>query len=61
MIDPAIFENLQTKIDEETVVRDVSFALWRYDLKLILIPIKELHEIVQNLARKGTSIHLSID
>lgn len=25
MIDPAIFENLQTKIDEETVVRDVSF------------------------------------
>jgi hypothetical protein len=25
MIDTAIFENLQTKIDEETVVRDVSF------------------------------------
>lgn len=27
MIDPAIFENLQTKIDEETVVRDVSFPI----------------------------------
>jgi hypothetical protein len=24
MIDPAIFEHLQTKIDEETAVRDVS-------------------------------------
>lgn len=26
MIDPEIFEKLQTKIDEETVVRDVSFS-----------------------------------
>lgn len=26
MIDQAIFENLQTKIDEETTVRDVSLT-----------------------------------
>ncbi|KKK14551.1 hypothetical protein P175DRAFT_0435899 [Aspergillus ochraceoroseus IBT 24754] len=42
MIDREIFENLQSKIDEEAAVRD------------------ELHEIVQNLARKGRSTQATL-
>ncbi|KAL2867056.1 translin [Aspergillus lucknowensis] len=42
MIDRAIFESLQTKIDEEAAVRD------------------ELHDIVQNLARKGRSTQATL-
>lgn len=35
MIDPAIFEQLQAKIDEETAVRDVSFSC--FFLSLIFV------------------------
>jgi hypothetical protein len=56
MIDRAIFESLQTKIDEEAAVRDVrptNIAQHNNTTNQRLIPLQELHEIVQTLARKG--------
>jgi hypothetical protein len=59
MIDRAIFESLQTKIDEEAAVRDVrpsqhSTTQQQHNTtNQRLIPLQELHEIVQTLSRKG--------
>jgi hypothetical protein len=56
MIDRAIFESLQTKIDEEAAVRDVRPANKTQRNNIMnqrLTALQELHEIVQTLARKG--------
>lgn len=37
MVDPTIFQDLQARVDEDTVVRDVSFPIFqvRYSLHVI--------------------------
>ncbi|KMU92121.1 translin [Coccidioides immitis H538.4] len=54
MIDQSIFEDLQSKIDEESQIRDVSFASQTSPLSRDILrqTIQELQEIVQALSRR---------
>lgn len=56
MIDPAIFEDLQTKVDEDTAVRDVSaqIAAKRSARDSVLTTRQELKDIIQALEKQST-------
>jgi hypothetical protein len=51
-IDPAIFEHLQAKIDEEGRIRDVNLILLSSVISIVK-PDQELKAIIQQLEKQG--------
>jgi hypothetical protein len=52
MVDPAIFEDLQARVDEDTAIRDVS-ALPSIPHGIILIGAQEMRDIIQTLEKQS--------
>lgn len=55
MVDPAIFEDLQARVDEDTAVRDVSAPVDLQDIPLT--ESQELKDIIQALEKHSMTSH----